>query len=84
MKTQVEIDAARSTVRACKSLVRHLDEVNWEQRRYEVAKDAFCTLINDITFPTSIENKEMWAREAIAYADCFIKVLKKGGERNEE
>ena len=42
---QIEMDVARSQIRANKAIAS-LAEVNWEQRRYEIAKEVLPALMN--------------------------------------
>ncbi len=37
--TNIERDVARSTIRMNKAVASHLEEIDWEQRRYEIAKE---------------------------------------------
>lgn len=39
--TNIEMDVARSTVRMNKAVADHLQEIDWEQRRYEIAKNLY-------------------------------------------
>ena len=47
-------------------------EIDWEQRRYEIAKDVLSTLVSD----PIIADCEI-PSEAVRYADALIKELKK-------
>lgn len=47
-------------------------EIDWEQRRYEIAKDVLSTLVSD----PNIADCEI-PSEAVRYADALIKELKK-------
>lgn len=44
----------------------------WEERRFEVAKDAFCIILQE--YPNS---SEVMAQNAVSYADALIAELKK-------
>lgn len=51
----------------------HLTSIDWEQRRYEIAKDVYCTLLgqsNELTYIQKAEN-------AVRRADALIEALKK-------
>lgn len=50
----------------------NIKEINWEQRRYEIAKAALVSLISD----PNIADCEI-PSEAVRYADALIKELKK-------
>lgn len=47
--------------------------IDWEQRRYEIAKDTYCTLIQK-EYPF---NLDIIAKEAVQLTDKFIEELKK-------
>ena len=47
-------------------------EIDWEQRRYEIAKDVLSTLVSD----PNIADCEI-PSAAVRYADALIKELKK-------
>lgn len=54
-------------------------EIDWEQRRYEVAKDVFSAMLANsrltpIIFGLCLDER---ARMAFEYADVFIEELKK-------
>lgn len=59
--------------------------INWEQRRYEIAKDMLCALYTDEGFDAREKNDAMFeyqdldscAKEAVRYADALIRELKK-------
>ena len=50
----------------------NIKEIDWEQRRYEIAKDVLSTLVSD----PNIADCEI-PSEAVRYADALIKELKK-------
>lgn len=69
--TQIEMDVARSTIRANREIADHLSNVGWEQRRYELAKAA-------ISGVAATDLKESYiATMAVRYADAVIAELKK-------
>lgn len=71
--TNMEMDVARSTIRTNKAIADHLQEIDWEQRRYEIAKDAFIMFIRldpDVTTHSC-------ALDAVYAADALIEELKK-------
>lgn len=54
-------------------------EVNWEQRRYEIAKDALVAILSNpdrimYTHSRTLKNQ---AKDVVEYADALIKELKK-------
>lgn len=55
MMTQIEMDVARSAVRKNKAVAEYFENQNgnhncidWEQRRYEIAKEVFPSIIRTI------------------------------------
>lgn len=85
--TQIELDVARTTIRANKAVANHLERIDWEQRRYEIAKDML---------PYCLERSEeirklsggVWSHKktpeqsvasfAVSIADALIGILKGG------
>ncbi len=51
-------------------------DIDWEQRRYEMAKDTYCTLIQK-EYPF---NLDIIAKEAVRLADALIEELRKGNK----
>ena len=59
--------------------------INWEQRRYEIAKDMLCALYADEGFESrekgdvrfEYQDLDSCANEAVRYADALIRELKK-------
>ena len=49
----------------------NIKEIDWEQRRYEIAKDVLSALVSDPIADCEIPS------EAVYYADALIKELKK-------
>ena len=73
---QIKMDVARSQIRANKAIAS-LAEVNWEQRRYEIAKEVLPVLA-EINERKDKPDLECWvARCAVDYADALIAELKK-------
>ena len=73
---QIEMDVARSQIRANNKISDHLSKVDWEQRRYELAKAAITGIVGSIH-----ENYEYEyvAKAAVRFADAVIAELKKSG-----
>ena len=71
--TQIEMDVARSTIRKNKAVIEHYEEIDWEQRRYEIAKDALCAMISD---KSSAPIANVVVGHAVAYANTLIERLK--------
>lgn len=53
--------------------------IDWEQRRYEIAKDALAAQISDVEYAEN-NSEQILAKYAVKYADALIKELK-GGEK---
>lgn len=61
-----------NSIRAGNPVKNYTKNIDWEQRRYEIAKDVLSTLISDpILADCEIPS------EAVRYADALIKELKK-------
>jgi len=79
--TQIEMDVARSTVRKNKAVAEYYENQNavhdcidWEQRRYEIAKELFPSIIQNI----DLEDTLGAAVDAtIKLTDLLIDELKK-------
>ena len=52
-------------------------EIDWEQRRYEIAKD----ILPNTIFEYDGKGIERGVKDAVKCADALIAELKKGGER---
>lgn len=52
-------------------------EIDWEQRRYEIAKDILKSLVADLVVESAVEDKERFSKYAINIADTLINKLKK-------
>ena len=52
----------------------HLTSIDWEQRRYEIAKDVYCTLLERSNDGQTYFQK---AENAVRRADALIEALKK-------
>lgn len=84
--TQIEMDVARSTVRKNKAVAEYYERLNanlnyidWEQRRYEIAKDTLQGILNGFTMTKEdIEhNSELLTKCAVYLADALIAELQK-------
>jgi len=68
--TQLEQNFFEAATKYCRK------RIDWEQRRYEIAKDTMCALIISDSIPKTtpvLKVEEL----AVAYADGLIKELKK-------
>lgn len=70
----MEMDVARSTIRTNKAIADHLQEIDWEQRRYEIAKDYAIGLMTSEWFE---EETEVACNCGVRFADKLIEELKK-------
>lgn len=52
-------------------------EIDWEQRRYEIAKEILAAIISNPEFQFFGSGREDRVRIAVLYADTLIKELKK-------
>lgn len=71
---QIELDCMRSLMSACRDYVKNSEEIDWEQRRYEIAKDAMINL--KCSGHCGKSNIQEVASFAIKMADELIKQLK--------
>lgn len=84
--TQLEQNFLEAATRFCRDHnVRNdnnIKEIDWEQRRYEIAKDAMCAVIQkqstrDAAVSNNISFEKYSAMTAIYCADALIEELKK-------
>ena len=50
--------------------------IDWERRRYEIAKDVLAAQISDTEYAEN-NSEQMLAKHAVRYADALIEELKK-------
>ncbi|MBQ7683028.1 MAG: hypothetical protein IJT48_00955 [Bacteroidaceae bacterium] len=81
MMTQIEMDVARSTVRKNKAVAEYYENQNavhdcidWEQRRYEIAKELFPSIIQNIDLEATLGSA---VDATIKLTDLLIDELKK-------
>lgn len=67
------MDVARSTIRMNKAVADRLQEIDWEQRRYEIAKDYAIGLMTAEWFE---EGAEVACNCGVRFADKLIEELK--------
>lgn len=53
------------------------ENIDWEQRRYEIAKDVFAAQISDVEYAEN-NSEQILAKYAVKYADALIEELKGG------
>lgn len=71
--TKIEMEAMEAVIGIRKEIAK-ANEIDWEQRRYEIAKDIYPIACHDIN-PS--ESKEAPAKAAVELADILIAELKK-------
>lgn len=92
--TPLEKETMGITKKAARKYI--YNEVDWEQRRYEIARDVLASILSEnreIEFYYDIETDEvggltpvikrnisLFAKAAVLTADALVKELKKGGE----
>ena len=85
--TQIEQDVARSTLRKNNAVVRSLERIDWEQRRYEIAKEIllYCAETTRDVLMAGHELGDAYkgmsvqaamARQAVIIADALVAELK--------
>lgn len=83
IKRAVETDRKEQLVKALQRPILTMapENIDWEQRRYEIAKDVMCAHICSPIIPGIDPNPslEELSRHACAAADMLISKLKKGG-----
>lgn len=55
-------------------------DIDWEQRRYEVAKDMMAAFLSNSCSDIYTGNPDEHAKWAVRFADALITELKKGGQ----
>ena len=56
------------------------DAIDWEQRRYEIAKDIMAAFLSNSCVDVHGDSAEEHASDAVLYADELISELKKGSQ----
>lgn len=72
-----ELDGVMSYVPAIYLSITDWDNTDWEQRRYEIAKDAMQGVLSNPAFCNTYTNKDFPIKIAIYSADKLIEELKK-------
>ena len=83
MITKIEMQAMEAVIGIHREM-RKGNEPNWEQRRYEIAKDVLCAILGNPKLTTGIKEgksengeDEAYARMAADLADTLVAQLKK-------
>lgn len=77
--TRIEMD----TMRAIENMNRKMKdqrEIDWEQRRYEIARDMLAAFLSNSCSNVYAGTREEQAKDAVAYADALINELKGGSK----
>jgi hypothetical protein len=72
MLTKIEMQYMEAVIAMNRRMRDH--EVDWEQRRYEIAKDIYPIACHDMN---TLESKDAPAKAAVELADLLIAELKK-------
>ena len=83
--TSIELDVARSTIRKNNAVASKLEKIDWEQRRYEIAKEMLPQSAIGVNscqkdWMDGMSYQKASAVLAVKYADALIEELKKGVE----
>lgn len=54
--------------------------IDWEHRRYEIAKDMMAAFLSNYSYNIHSGNPDEKAKYAVVFADALIEELKKGGD----
>lgn len=77
MLTNIEIETLTAVKSACHAIVRKLErkkEIDWEQRRYEIARQNLQAMLSD---PEEGRDPDILANISVKYADGLIENLKR-------
>ena len=77
--TRIEMDALNA-VRNIDRKMKDQREIDWEKRRYEVARDAICAILTNSSTSGNIAS-EWLICNGMCIADALIAELKKGEAR---
>lgn len=79
----------RDTARAIQTIARKLrevgkpQEIDWEQRRYEISKDVLASFMSNSDTEVHRGTPHQLAEDAVNYADALITELKKSNDKTE-
>lgn len=75
--TQIDLELKSMAKSALREYISSRGAIDWEQRRYEIAKDVLCgCYASGIEYSLSADIKS-----AVEAADRLIQALKEGGEK---
>lgn len=74
--TQIDLELKSMAKSALREYISSMGAIDWEQRRYEIAKDVLCAC-----FASGRTDGISTVDYAVSVADELIMVLKEGGEK---
>lgn len=74
--TQIDLELKSMAKSALREYISSRGAIDWEQRRYEIAKDVLCAC-----FSSGRTDCNSTVDYAVSVADELISVLKEGGEK---
>lgn len=75
--TQIDLELKSMAKSALREYISSRGDIDWEQRRYEIAKDVLCAL-----YASGAEDRLSHDINGSVYiADALIKKLREGGEK---
>lgn len=74
--TQIDLELKSMAKSALREYISKNSAIDWEQRRYEIAKDVLCAC-----FASGRTDGISTVDYAVSVADELIRVLKEGGEK---
>lgn len=77
--TLIEIEALGALKQAAIKYTKQKKEIDWEQRRYEIAKEALPVMAVQKWSNGYLGSEEQCAKWAVSYADALIVELQKKG-----
>lgn len=75
--TQIDLELKSMAKSALREYISSRGAIDWEQRRYEIAKDVLCACFASCRTDGGISTVDY----AVSVADELIMVLKEGGEK---
>lgn len=75
--TNIELQTCEAIIGASRKIIR--PAIDWEQRRYEIAKDLLAAFLSNSNQEVWTGNAQNQAKDALHYADALIKELKENG-----
>lgn len=73
--TNIELETYSAVKNMARNISRDIEDINWEQRRYEIAKDCLASYMSSTIHGTY--DKDACVENAIYLADKLIEKLRK-------